>query len=317
MSYIPNQQQTRYIKALTSVIPLNGYGLIEGIFRPDLLPELHCDNFLPGASTGTSTDTGTEVALLGSKYSPAAKALGLPQVVLDGIAHELDAAYVPLEYVEGFPTVAGKPFWLQLDFEPADAYIDFEDYLRQVKEEGIRQLYTLVNSDRPIEQLQEQAILYYWPQRALAYDTFNIIQRRKERERRALETENTHYMIANKLISLCEVYLENNLEELKETLSPKNFIEMLKTATQLQRISVGLPMNGPSATQAADPASGEGSSLEVIMRKIVQSNTAENNTALTTSEADTQREQLASLQSLMHDPETLKIAQELIVRVNK
>lgn len=331
--------QSEYIKALSAIIPINGYGLPEGIYRPDLLPSFDSvtntssssnalsplseavsadspefsDNFTPSTSL-----TYASMNVVG-KYDEVAHKLGISSKALESLEDEIDAAYVPLDYSEGFPSLAGIPLWVQLPYEAPDAYLNFEAYLRQPADQGgIRQLFTLKTpSNASIASLQEQAALYYWNFRAKAYDTFNIIFRRKERERLAMEVENEHLLVANRLMDICSLYLDANKEELVETLSPKNFIELLKTATSLQRISVGLPANGPSPSTKENPTNGEGTSLEVILRSLAQSNAAPKTDAVNSQQNKSNaNDQLNAMRSLLHNPDVLNLAQELIVRVN-
>lgn len=329
------------LSALSTIIPINGYGLPEGIYRPDLLPDLlsHSDNITApesvidkGIDKDIDVDIDKDIDILNvptinavnavntsntGKYAEVAQKLGLSARSLELIEDEIDAAYILLDYSEGFPTFSGVPFWIQMSYEPPDAYLNFEAYLRQPAEQGgIRQLYTLKTlTDSSMELLREQAALYYWHFRAKAYDTFNIIFRRKERERLALEVENEQLLVANRLMDICSMYLDANSTELVETLSPKNFVELLKTASALQRISVGLPANGPSPSSKENPTSGEGTSLEVILRNLAQSNVAPKTDAVNNPQAKT-AEQLNAMRSLLHNPDVLNLAQELIVRVN-
>ena len=336
--------QTDYVRALTAIIPMNGYGLPEGIYRPDYLPAFE-DSFEeqerekqlalePISSNGVDfevTESPTVNGMLSTlncshgmavvgKYDEVAQKLGVPTEALEALENEIDAAYTVLDYSEGFPTFSGVPFWVQMPYEPSDAFLNFEAYLRQPKDMGgIRQLYSLETpSNASVATLQEQAALYYWSFRAKAFDTFSIIFRRKERERLALETENEHFLVANRLMDICSMYLDANQEELIETLSPKNFIELLKTATSLQRISIGLPANGPSPSSAGanGATNGEGSSLEVILRSLAQSNTAPKTDAANAGNANKPQDQLNAMRSLLHNPDVLNLAQELIVRVN-
>lgn len=345
-----SHSQHDYINALSAVIPMNGYGLPEGIYRPDLLPSFEdliernldadlidlrdCKEDVSNDVTTTETDveiippstSSNQLSTLSyapaavvGKYDEVAQKLGIPTRALEALEDEIDAAYSVLDYSEGFPTLSGVPFWVQMPYEPSDAFLNFEAYLRQPTEQGgIRQLFTLkTQSNASLSLLQEQAALYYWSLRAKAYDTFNIIFRRKERERLAMEVENEHLIMANRLMDICSLYLDTNKEEMIETLSPKNFVELLKTATALQRISVGLPANGPSPSAKESGTNGEGTSLEVILRNLAQSNTAPKTDAVNDAQnKHNNANQLNAMRSLLHNSDVLNLAQELIVRVN-
>lgn len=76
-----------------------------------------------------------------------------PILVLD--EKVLKAAYVPLSYDEGYPTLPdGRPFWNKLDFEPMDAYIAFQAYLEQGTR-GNRQVFLLSNSQHTQQRIAE------------------------------------------------------------------------------------------------------------------------------------------------------------------
>lgn len=316
--------QTEFLKSLSKTIKLNAYGLPEGIYRPDLLPAL------PDDDDNSNTNTKEQEILLptnanepfnlptiaAGRYSEVATQLGLPIEYFDKVENEIEASFIPLDYSEGFPSFSGKPFWIQMDYEPTDAYLNFQAYMEQAAKEGMRQLFTLntpVETDISI--LKEQAALYYWDFRVKAYDLFKIVHRRKERERRAMEVEDSHFLFANRMLSICEAYMNANEEEIKESMSVKNLVEMVKLGTELQRISVGLPANGPSATQASKNTT-EGTSTEIILRSIAQQNTLPQETQTSDSNNDAQS-QLMAMQSLLADPEALSLAQELIVKVTK
>lgn len=230
---------------------------------------------------------------------------------------DLKAAYVMLDYSEGYPTLDGMPFWFQFPFEPSDAYALFEAYLSQYKT-GARQLHQVLDAPllntlkvKPtISQLEELFHTYNWSLRAKAADMFFAAHRRKERERRAMDTEDAHYAVAARLMSLCDTYLAENGEELIETMTPKAFIEFLKTATTLQRISVGLNANGPGS----DDKTPHGVSTEVIMRTIADKNAPGELATIDENGANiaTKEDKLAKI---LQNPELTSMAQEIIIRM--
>lgn len=235
---------------------------------------------------------------------------------------ELTAAFVPLDYSEGYPTLDGNPFWFQFTFEPSDAYSLFEAYLGQYKT-GARQLVQIMDSpllntleQKPtLARLEELFHTYNWSGRAKAADMFFAAHRRKERERIAAETEDAHYLVASRMMSLCDAYLTQNGDELIETMTPKAFIEFLKTATTLQRVSIGLPANGgPSAEEKGL----QGKSVDVIMRTIAHNNghTNDGNVAENgeiSGKPVTKEDKLAEI---LRDPRLTQMAQEVIVRLH-
>lgn len=232
---------------------------------------------------------------------------------------EIRAAYVPLCYTEGFPTLEGVPFWIQLTFEGPEAYRCFDMYLRQGTK-GARQIYTLMdNNDFPEgitnQDLHEFADLYFWSARAKSYDMFNAAHRRKERERRAISTEDEHYLLANRLMSIATCYLDEQEEELVEMMTPKMLLEFIKTSAQLQRISSGLPANGPSNTQRTvteGVPQGESTSLEVIMRSIAK----ESGHTIEAEVIDTSSVNRSKLQEILKDEDAIEMAQELVLKIH-
>lgn len=122
------------VKEASKRVPLNTLGLPEGYHRSDLLHEHVVVRVVPqeallqvgeaNLSEGVLTDDG-------------------PLLVLNERA--VRAAYVPLDFREGFPTdsKSGIPFWHHLEFEPIDAFYAFERYLNQGKNEGTRRLFAL------------------------------------------------------------------------------------------------------------------------------------------------------------------------------
>ncbi len=177
------------IRNLSQKIPSNHLGLIEGIYRPDLLPAY------PSQSTiGTSTlstlpqdnivtdetvneDQALEAEKLhsiadddiieqpqapdessaGSEAPRFAAQYLVPQTVNPLAQYEKDVkvAYAPLDYAEGYPTLNGLPFWYQMPFEPADAFFCFQIYLRQGNK-GARQVFMILE-DAEMQKLPAEA----------------------------------------------------------------------------------------------------------------------------------------------------------------
>ena len=231
---------------------------------------------------------------------------------------EVKAAYVPLCYTEGFPTLNGVPFWIQLNFEPAVAYKCFDLYLSQGRD-GARQIYILQEHKEfpenvSTQDLHDYAEMFFWASRTKSFDMFSAAHRRKERERRAISTENEHYLLAERLMSIADTYLTENGDELAEMMTPKMLLEFIKTSTQLQRISAGLPANGPSnMQQIADGPRGESTSLEIIMRTIAKETGAHQPAEI----VDTGKENRSKLNEILKDEHAIELAQELIIKVNQ
>lgn len=351
------------VKSAAKLLPINSYGLPEGIYRPDLLPNIfkplelnEPPEFLaePLKDTeGISSLEEIEVNL--ADEPPEASAL---QGALSKAS--LTSAFSPLCYSEGFPAQeGGRPFWTQLEFEPLEAYQAFEEYLVQGLT-GVRQLFLLPNilngpngpnnSEAPksaesaesteatkspdlaafqtvqavqssqnvqtvqptthqevrLGELQEFFWLYYWEWRAKAYDMFNIVARKQQRISRALQMEDDHFLVAERLNAIALTYIDDNPNgEFMQLMTPKVALEMLKNGTALQRISVGLPASGPSPNQKSEGF--QGTSIEVQLRTIAQQNGV--------SEISSQ-DNTSTLREVLRSPETAALAQELIIKLN-
>lgn len=231
---------------------------------------------------------------------------------------EVKAAYVPLSYTEGFPTLYGVPFWVQLPFEDFTAYKCFDLYLRQGRS-GARQIYILSEDKQFPENVTDQELhdfseTYFWAARAKSYDMFSAAHRRKEREQRAISTENEHYLLAVRLMDIATCYLNEQEEELTEMMTPKMLLEFVKTSSQLQRISAGLPATGPSPNQvqSQEGPRGESTSLEIIMRSIAKETGASKETEI----IDTSTAHKSKLSEIMKDEDAIGLAQELVLKLN-
>ena len=255
----------------------------------------------------------------------------------------LMAAFVPLSYDEGFPTLpSGRPFWEQLEFEPLNAYNAFRAYLAQGRT-GARQLFTLddflnkqqaadekakenddiddplcdpnlydptaihvdtINANiGAIQALTEFFHLYYWNLRSRSYDLFRAVVARRTREERALSIESTHYIRAEALLN--RLYMAMNDDEFFDQLTPKAMIDLYKELTRVMRISSGLPGSGPLENQAPQQTS-----VELILREASQGYIADDGKG---NEADYARH---VRDSILSDPKMAHAAQELIIRMN-
>lgn len=305
------------VREAAKKIPVNSLGLLEGIYRPDLLPENTQAITNAGVVTLDASDETTAPTQEVTIITPDGKELAAQSEH----EKELRNAYVPMDYEEGYPTLDGKPFWGQMLFEPSDAFQCFQMYRSQARDtktaRGVRQIHLLL--DEPtirtqkisLEELYDYYYTYYWAARTKAYDIFHTAHERRVRELRALEVEDDHFLFATRLMDMCKGYLTENEEELKETMTPKAFIDLLKTAVQMQRISVHLPANGPSTK---DEVPG-GASMELVMRTVAQQM---NGGQISTQNSLTEAKQSSQskMTQIMENPEMLKIAQELIIRMS-
>ena len=295
------QSKAEAVRSAMKLLPRNSFGLPEGIYRSDLIP----------------TTFGE---------------------------HHLEAAFVPLTYAEGFPTLPnGLPVWAELEFEPQDAYFTFERYLRQpLGGNGARQLFVLhqeitqeatksitaaeiLKDGAPnLAQLQEFFDLYHWGVRAKAFDLFETAVIRRERMRRALTTEDRHFVVAQRLLdtvmgkmgidpnTLQMDLLSEQAIEFWSDVTPKVAIDLLDRLTKLQRVSVGLPAGGPAnqgGGSSNTPDANSSMDLEVILRGIASGSAP-------VLDDRQQGVNKADLVELLADPKSASLAQELVLRVH-
>ena len=254
-------------------LPLNEYGLPEGIYRPDLLPS---DPYAAATSVA-STDAGSEEAApppsegdtLKASLEPTSLAVHGQQATDILLADtRIRVAYVPLNHQEGFTSLPdGRPFWYRQDFEPVEAFAAFEVYLAQGRE-GVHQLFLLQEELDPgtkkaLESvnLSELYHLYYWGWRAKAFDLFDSALRRRQRAIRAADMEDYHYLLSERMLNMGIAFLQT--DEFRDNLSPKVALDMIKQAMAGQRVSSGLPVNGPTGREDVEVVA----SLEVHMQQ--------------------------------------------------
>ena len=340
------------VKAAAKQLPINSYGLPDGIYRPDLLPTLSSanssleeigSNLVGEPPTNEQLSIGSDKQLsidFGLTFQPDSIEAALPNELLGGVQaatqSQLACAFYPLCYAEGFPAQEdGRPFWGQLEFEPDEPFEAFEAYLAQ-GQLGVRQLFLLastqdaltgrscfpahadnqtnqtnqpdsISTSMRLQALQEYFHLYYWEWRVKAFDMFNTIAKKQQRLARAMQVEDDHYLVAERLNSIALSYIDDDPDsEFMQLMTPRVALEMLKSGTVLQRISAGLPANGPSPNQKADP-NGVGASIEVQLRTIAQQNGV-------TEQAS--HDNTSTLREVLQSPETAALAQELIIKMS-
>ncbi len=309
----------REITRLNRTLPRNQYGLPEGIYRADLITVTSDEDEtnVTQATPSNGQDVRSALTLVpNGDDAPSAETAGELHSTLDPppsylpVSQTEHAAFTPLSYSEGFPTLAGGiPFWSKLEWEPHEAYVEFQRYLLSGAE-GARQLFTLVDdsAERSLQALNLLSTLYYWIDRSKSFDLFKIAESRRAQFQRALHLEDDHYLKATRLLDVCMAYLEG--EDFSEELTPKVAIDLLKVVTQLQRVSSGLPGAAPRGSEKGEPIP---TSLEVVLRTIagqggLQHEHGDNGVI---NEAG-QRLDIA-----LNDPKTAEMAQELIIRINQ
>ncbi len=314
---LPLNVKASIIKELMEAVPINEYGLPTHIYRTDLIPADFKD--LSAQERGE---------------------------VLDIAAHTL-------EYDQGFPTVAsGEPFWGRLPFEPTELFNMFVNYLDLTTPDDvsvstlekltkrdedadslsvnptdstyarspIRQLHLL----SPIEGIDTESLLsyshmFYWAQRAQAYDLFLVACHRKRKEKLTLELEGQHYAMSTHLLQTSSEILNHALtaiaagQENEDGNTVVNYklrdvTDVMWKMFQMQRISLGLsPTGGGSSKQQVEGL--QNASVDITLRQIaeeagIQASAKENNMETAASDA------------ILKDPDMLLEAQNLIIKLN-
>jgi len=258
-------------------LPLNELGLPDYLYRTDLVPPTLFDDDL---------SDGDRLSIL-------------------------DAATYQMDYSEGYPCqLDGTPLWSQMSFEPTASYAVFLKYVGVVRAEDsdgilsspIRTLSSIAALTGIKEgRLRELSYLYYWPLRAKAHDLFMLANFQKQRERRALFIEDDHYRKATRWIKKAEARLEEIFadEDLLYDMKPKEVFNMLKELMVIQRVSTGLPANGP-----AEGAAPQNANLETLLRSLAKSS------GEVAKVADTQA---SMMDAFLDDPEKLAALQQMII----
>lgn len=214
---------------------------------------------------------------------------------VDELQGMLDSALVTLNYSLGFPTLpGGQPFWAQLGYEPRDAFEAFTNFLTLP---GIRSFHAPEMTAYMGDQLHLWHTLNYWDFRATAYDMFKRVHAERVREQRIMSTQDHHYLEAETIMGQISRALgQKNFEEV----DADKLIRMMEAVVKIQRISLGLPAAGGPAEDAKP------TSVEFIMRQFAQKNGDQ-----------IQREGGMDLQDLYSNPDALRNAQELILKLTR
>lgn len=208
----------------------------------------------------------------------------------------LSAAVVHIWYTQGFPTLKDEtPLWGKLDYEAKESYDAFLAYAEQV---GVRNLQAC--TAWPPEQLQEWFYLNFWMVRARALDIFKAAHHARLREHRIMSLEGNHFVEGERIFKRLVRAIEGKSDsELKE-LEIDKLINALEKVTKIQRASVGLGST-PGVKGAEIP---KATSVEVTLREAANYEAK----PLESDEFDA---------TLLADPEIIRQAQELIIKVNR
>lgn len=327
---------------LATKLPVNDLGLPEGIYRPDMLANILASTDLTStravtAKTGSASVRTEQEPTPADELNPSDRT-----AVIDGETFEdvleppvlgpsssleigstlasrsayvlahlsgrvLAAAWVPFSYEEGFPCLPdGRPVWGQLEFEPVSAFQAFSAYQAQGRE-GVRQLSELTDQagiSQNLAGLRECFALYSWDVRVKAYDLFWMAERRRLREIRAMEVDDSHYLASIQMMEKAKTYIEG--AEFDALMTPKTAIDLVTLASKMQRIAVGLPAQGPAVDD--DKAQPTGAPMEVLIRNQLK---RQGVTQKTTEDG------LSDVVGFLDDEEDTDMIQEVIIKLGE
>ena len=172
-------------------------------------------------------------------------------------ASHIEAAQIPLSILEGYlsfaPPSTGHPtpIWSQLPHEPDSYFQAFRIHLMSPH----RNLGAIQPPPgfTPFT-LREAYTLYYWRERARAYDIMKPIAAARLRDQRILVMEDTHFQLGHQLLQTLtqEMTFRAEADQDKRPfagLKSKELIDSLIAATELQRVALRLPAKGPKNHQ--------------------------------------------------------------------
>lgn len=307
--------KAQFFEQLTRSLPLSEFNLPNYIYRPDMLDHREFQEALLAirdsqAQTqplAITNDASAEPDLFTESSSPSSgrhttSTITVPPETrvpgIDRIQSQLEAAIVSLDYSEGFPALAnGRPFWQRLDTEEEAAYDAFISYLEMG---GARKRKDLIAY--PPDDVESWFHINYWVYRAKAFELYRVADANKLRLHRMLQTEDSHYKVAEKLFAKMAKAFEHFSEEQIIELGVEKAIGVMEKIVKVQRISVGLSANGG----AIDPQDLKKSPTTVVITQQIVQNTGES------APIDEDAPDL-----LVDSPDAIEQAQELIIRVQQ
>lgn len=219
--------------------------------------------------------------------------------MLDHLEDMLTSAKIFLEYHHGFPTIKNDlPLWSQLEWEPKVA---FEAFLQYLELPGGRTLRGIPNIAPDL--LVQYYHMYYWGPRALSFDMFVTAHHERLRHQRIFEIEDTHWQASKTLFARLNNAVERIDDDKLAEMEPDKLIKMMAAAVNMQRLAAGLPTGGHH--KGAEEGS-KAPSIEVSMRQM-----AENSGVTPTAPQE------LDFSGIYNDPEALKAAQSIIIKVNR
>jgi hypothetical protein len=182
-------------------------------------------------------------------------------------------AVVPINYLDGYSvvTTTGLPFWEKLEGETIECYHLFRNYRDQIDTIGSRSFARTASlAALPGAVVTTIAKVYHWQQRVKCYDCYREIELEARKQILILEMMGKHQKAASELFEMSVEYLKDNIDNL----NPKVANEILKTAVELERLSLGLEPN-KNTTGRGEGGGGEPSHTVIQNYQINRANSEE------------------------------------------
>jgi len=157
-----------------------------------------------------------------------------------------DEVVVSISYVDGYANVSGLPLWERLDGELIPHYDLFKIYREMKYTKGHRSIARITELVSVQHQVVEILMkLHHWRIRAKAYDAFRDLEREHLRAYEVRKMEGRHASAGSQLFTQAVEYLKLHADRLPAKVA----LEMLETATRLERLSWGLPPDKPAGSE--------------------------------------------------------------------
>jgi len=150
---------------------------------------------------------------------------------------------VKVSWTTGVPLVKGIPIWERLPNEPIAYYKAFEHFREQHSPRLLHKTARNFGADPEVVEIVSE--LWLWNQRVECYDQFSSILLEQERAKKIVVMESEHTKVADKLFQKTQEALDN-LDP--DDLNPAQILAFLRSATELQRLALGLPKDEPKDT---------------------------------------------------------------------
>jgi hypothetical protein len=162
----------------------------------------------------------------------------------------LVAAQIPLNNLEGYPAFDfSKPIWNQLNHEPESYYTAFRAYLLSAARDLTEAQEALPPGFTPFT-LKEAYILFFWQERARAYDLLKPVAAARLKDQRLMLMEDNHYLLSTDLLKSLTGEIDSRSKEDEEHrpwkgLAAVDLFKSVIASAELQRSALGLPVKGP------------------------------------------------------------------------